>query len=74
MCETDFYRIRAVVEDLASDICVRVDAPATHLPEKVVDWIAQAFLDDYLDKGETRLPESDDVLKGMCDYLQEGCN
>lgn len=70
----DFEKVREAVEDYASEICSDVNAPASHLPERVVDWIAQAFIDDYLDEGEERLPDYNDVLKGMCDYLQEECS
>lgn len=70
----NFEIVREAVEDYTSGICSDVNAPASHLPERVVDWIAQAFINDYLDEGEERLPDYDDVLKGMCDYLQEECS
>lgn len=70
----DFEQVREAVEDYTSGICSEVYAPASHLPERVVDWIAQAFIDDYLDEGEERLPDYNDVLKGICDYLQEECS
>lgn len=70
----DFKKVREAVEDYTSGICSDVNAPASHLPERVVDWIAQAFIDDYLDEGDERLPDYNDVLKGMCDYLQEECS
>ena len=70
----NFEKVREAVEDYTSGICSDVNAPASHLPERVVDWIAQAFVDDYLDEGEERLPDYNDVLKGMCDYLQEECS
>lgn len=69
----NFEKVRETVEDYAAGICSDVNAPASHLPERVVDWITQAFMDDYLDEGEERLPDYNDVLKGMCDYLQEDC-
>ena len=70
----NFEKIRETVEDYTSGICFDANAPASHLPERVVDWITQAFMDDYLDEGEERLPDYNDVLKGMCDYLQEECS
>lgn len=70
----NFEKIREVVEYYTARICSDVNAPASHLPERVVDWIAQAFMDDYLDEGEERLPDYNDILKGMCDYLQEECS
>ena len=70
----NFEKVRETVEDYAAGICSDVNAPASHLPERVVDWIAQAFMNDYLDEGEERLPDYNDVLKGMCDYLQEECS
>lgn len=66
--------IRAAVEEISAGICSDVNAPASHLPEKVVDWITETFISDYLEKGENRLPEVNDVLKGICDYLQEECS
>lgn len=65
----DFYKVREEVEDYSSGICCDVNAAASHLPEKVVDKIAQAFIDG-LSESEERLPEYNDVLKGMCEYLQ----
>ena len=62
------------VEEISAGICSDVNAPASHLPEKVVDWITETFISDYLEKGENRLPEVNDVLKGICDYLQEECS
>lgn len=70
----DFEKIRETVDELADDICMEADAPASGLPENVIDWITQTFMDDYLEEGEERLPEKHDVLKGMCDYLQEECS
>ena len=70
----NFEIVREAVEKYAAGICSDVNAPASHLPERVVDWIAQAFINDYLDEGEERLPDYNDVLKGMCDYLQEECS
>lgn len=66
--------IRTAVEEISAGICSDVNAPASHLPEKVVDWITETFISDYLEKGENRLPEVNDVLKGICDYLQEECS
>ena len=66
--------IRTAVEEISAGICSDANAPASHLPEKVVDWITETFISDYLEEGENRLPEVNDVLKGMCDYLQEECS
>lgn len=62
------------VDNYSRQICFECNAPATGLPEKVLDWITNVFIDDYLDENEDRLPDKYDVLKGMCDYLQENCN
>lgn len=70
----DFEKVREKVEEYTSNICSDVTAPASHLPERVVDWIAQAFIDDYLDDDEDMVPDYNAVLRGMCDYLQEECS
>lgn len=67
-------QVYEIVDGHARQICFEANAPATTLPEKVLDWITDVFIDDYLDENEDRLPDKYDVLKGMCDYLQENCN
>lgn len=65
--------IYEAVDNHSKQICFEVNASATGLPEKVLDWITDVFMDDYLEKDEKRIPDRYDVLKGMCNYLQEEC-
>lgn len=66
--------IYEIVDMHSRQICFEANAPATGLPDKVLDWITDVFIDDYTDEDEDRVPDKWDVLKGMCDYLQENCN
>ena len=73
-CNKYIEDVYEAVDNHSRQICFECSAPASGLPEKVLDWITNAFIDDYLDENEDRLPDRYDVLKGMCDYLQENCN
>lgn len=69
----EFYKVREQIETFAETLCEISDAPASSLPKKVIDWITNVYIDDYLDDEEERQPEYTDFLKGVCDYLQEEC-
>ena len=70
----DRNQIYEIVDGHARQICFEANAPTITLPEKVLDWITDVFIDDYLDVDEDRAPDKWDVLKGICDYLQENCD
>ena len=63
--------IREEVDRLARLLCHSYSVHSICLPDKIIDWITDVFMDDYLDEGEDRLPIMDDVIKGICDYLIE---
>lgn len=64
-------QIRMEIEEIASQICMINSADATCLPEKVIDWMTNRFIEDYEDEDVERLPDDSFVMKQMCNYLQE---
>lgn len=70
----DKDRIREEIEEQASVICCKYNAYATNLPETVVDWMTDRFMDDYSEEEYTdRFPDECDVIKYLCCYIQENC-
>lgn len=70
----DKDRIREEIEEQASEICCEYNADATNLPETVVDWMTDRFMDDYSDEEDTDcIPDKCDVIKYLCCYVQENC-
>ena len=67
----DRQMIYEEIDEIAREICVRYSVHSIALPDKVLDWITDVFMDDYLDTDENRLPNTEDVIKGICNYLIE---
>lgn len=69
----DREQIYKKIDDYAKQICCECEAPVSHLPKKVIDWITDCFIADYEEKEPDKIPDKTYVLREMCDYLQENC-
>lgn len=69
----DRDKIYEEIDELTRQICMRYNAGATGMPESVLDWMADRFIEDYEEEDTERMPDDCTVMKYMCDYLQENC-
>lgn len=63
--------IRMEFEEQASELCMTFNAYASNIPESVIDWMTDRFIEDYEDEDAERTPDLYDTTKYILCYMQD---